>query len=93
MGRIAPHKINLKSQGKKLNMVVAGCVAQAEGKEIIRRQPIVDIVVGPQTYHRLPEMLNKHFKNPKRIVDTDFPIENKFDELQKLRNNKNPVAF
>jgi tRNA-2-methylthio-N6-dimethylallyladenosine synthase len=93
LGRIAPHKINLKSQGKKLNIVVAGCVAQAEGKEIIRRQPMVDIVVGPQTYHRLPEMLNKHFKNPKRIVDTDFPIENKFDELQKLRNNKNPVAF
>ena len=93
LGRIAPHKINLKGQGKKLNIVVAGCVAQAEGKEIIKRQPMVDIVVGPQTYHRLPELLNSLSKTSKRIVDTDFPIENKFDELQKIRNNKNPVAF
>ena len=54
LGRIVPYKINLYKKGKKLNIVVAGCVAQAEGKEIIKRQPIVDIVVGPQTYHRLP---------------------------------------
>jgi tRNA-2-methylthio-N6-dimethylallyladenosine synthase len=93
LGRIAPHKINLDSQGRKLNIVVAGCVAQAEGKEIIKRQPMVDIVVGPQTYHRLPELLNSLSKTSKRIVDTDFPIENKFDELHKIRNNKNPVAF
>ena len=93
LGRIAPHKINLRAQGKKLNIVVAGCVAQAEGKEIIKRQPMVDIVVGPQTYHRLPELLNSLSNTAKRIVDTDFPIENKFDELQKIRNNKNAVAF
>jgi len=93
LGRIAPHKINLDGQGKKLNIVVAGCVAQAEGKEIIKRQPMVDIVVGPQTYHRLPELLNSLSKTSKRIVDTDFPIENKFDELQKIRNNNSPVAF
>ena len=93
LGRIAPYKINSDNQGRKLNIVVAGCVAQAEGKEIIKRQPMVDIVVGPQTYHRLPELLNSLSKTSKRIVDTDFPIENKFDELQKIRNNKNPVAF
>jgi tRNA-2-methylthio-N6-dimethylallyladenosine synthase len=93
LGRIAPHKINSDGQGRKLNIVVAGCVAQAEGKEIIKRQPMVDIVVGPQTYHRLPELLNSLSKTSKRIVDTDFPIENKFDELHKIRNNKNPVAF
>ena len=93
LGRIAPHKINSGAQGRKLNIVVAGCVAQAEGKEIIKRQPMVDIVVGPQTYHRLPELLNSLSKTSKRIVDTDFPIENKFDELHKIRNNKNPVAF
>ncbi|MDB9761690.1 tRNA (N6-isopentenyl adenosine(37)-C2)-methylthiotransferase MiaB [Alphaproteobacteria bacterium] len=93
LGRIAPHKINSDAQGRKLNIVVAGCVAQAEGKEIIKRQPMVDIVVGPQTYHRLPELLNSLSKTSKRIVDTDFPIENKFDELHKIRNNKNPVAF
>ena len=93
LGRIAPYKINSDSQGRKLNIVVAGCVAQAEGKEIIKRQPMVDIVVGPQTYHRLPELLNSLSKTGRRIVDTAFPIENKFDELQKIRNNKNPVAF
>tara|TARA_B110000238_G_scaffold2151_1_gene2096 strand:+ start:19 stop:1344 length:1326 start_codon:yes stop_codon:yes gene_type:complete len=93
LGRITPHKINSDGQGRKLNIVVAGCVAQAEGKEIIKRQPMVDIVVGPQTYHRLPELLNSISKTSKRIVDTDFPIENKFDELQKIRSNKNPVAF
>jgi len=93
LGRIAPYKINLYKKGKKLNIVVAGCVAQAEGKEIIKRQPMVDIVVGPQTYHRLPELLNTISNTSERIVDTDFPIENKFDELQKLRNINNPVAF
>ena len=93
LGRIAPYKINSDNQGRKLNIVVAGCVAQAEGKEIIKRQPMVDIVVGPQTYHRLPELLNSLSKTGRRIVDTAFPIENKFDELQKIRNNKNPVAF
>ena len=93
LGRIAPYKINSDRQGRKLNIVVAGCVAQAEGKEIIKRQPMVDIVVGPQTYHRLPELLNSLSKTGRRIVDTAFPIENKFDELQKIRNNKNPVAF
>ena len=93
LGRITPYKINSDKRGKKLNIVVAGCVAQAEGKEIIKRQPMVDIVVGPQTYHRLPELLNTITNTAKRIVDTDFPIENKFDELQKLRNINNPVAF
>ena len=68
LGRIAPYKINSDRQGRKLNIVVAGCVAQAEGKEIIKRQPMVDIVVGPQTYHRLPELLTSISKTSKRIV-------------------------
>ena len=93
LGRIAPLKKNSNKKGKQLNIVVAGCVAQAEGKEIIRRQPIVDIVVGPQTYHRLPEILNRLSNRQRKIVDTEFPIENKFDELKKIRINKNAVAF
>lgn len=93
LGRIVPYKTNLKKQGKQLNIVVAGCVAQAEGKEIIKRQPMVDVVVGPQTYHRLPEILNRLSNKPRKIIDTEFPIENKFDELQKTRINKNAVAF
>ena len=93
LGRIAPHKKNSSKKGKQLNIVVAGCVAQAEGKEIVKRQPIVDVVVGPQTYHRLPEILNRLSNKSRKIIDTDFPIENKFDELKKIRMNKNPVAF
>ena len=93
LGRIAPFKKASNIKGKQLNIVVAGCVAQAEGKEIIRRQPIVDIVVGPQTYHRLPEILNRLSNKQRKIVDTEFPIENKFDELKKIRINKNAVAF
>ena len=93
LGRIAPLKKKSNIKGKQLNIVVAGCVAQAEGKEIIRRQPIVDIVVGPQTYHRLPEILNRLSNKQRKIVDTEFPVENKFDELKKIRINKNAVAF
>ena len=93
LGRIVPFKEDSNKRGKKLNIVVAGCAAQAEGKEIIKRQPMVDVVVGPQTYHRLPEILNRLSNKSRKIIDTDFPIENKFDELKKIRTNKNPVAF
>ncbi len=93
LGRIAPIKKKLLKQGKKSNIVVAGCVAQAEGKEIIRRQPIVDVVVGPQTYHKLPEILKKVHKRSARIVDTDFPIEIKFDQLNSDRENVNATSF
>ena len=93
LGRIVPFKEDSNKRGKQLNIVVAGCVAQAEGKEIIKRQPMVDVVVGPQTYHRLPEILNRLSNKSRKIIDTDFPIENKFDELKKIRTNKNPVAF
>ena len=93
LGRIAPYKLNMVKRGKKLNIVIAGCVAQAEGKEIIKRQPMVDVVVGPQTYHRLPELLNTVTTSSGRVVDTEFPVENKFDELNKVRINNNAVAF
>ena len=93
LGRIVPFKEDSNKKGKQLNIVVAGCVAQAEGKEIIKRQPMVDVVVGPQTYHRLPEILNRLSNKSRKIIDTDFPIENKFDELKKIRTNKNSVAF
>jgi tRNA-2-methylthio-N6-dimethylallyladenosine synthase len=59
---------------------VAGCVAQAEGEEILRRAPAVDVVIGPQTYHRLPEALRKA-KEGQRIVDTEYALEDKFEHL------------
>ncbi len=67
-------------QGRTLTVAVAGCVAQAEGKEIARRAPVVDVIVGPQSYHRLPDLLARA-KRDGRAVDTEFPAESKFEQL------------
>src|SRR5262249_1418060 len=69
--------------GGHMLVAVAGCVAQAEGEEIIARAPVVDIVVGPQAYHRLPEMVARATLGP--VVDTSFPAEPKFDHLPQRR--------
>jgi len=66
--------------GRRVTVAVAGCVAQAEGEEIIRRAPVVDLVVGPQSYHRLPALLARATRDG-RAVDTEFPAEDKFDFL------------
>ncbi|MBL4805962.1 MAG: tRNA (N6-isopentenyl adenosine(37)-C2)-methylthiotransferase MiaB [Rhodobacteraceae bacterium] len=82
-----------KDANPDLKIGVAGCVAQAEGEEIIHRQPMVDLVVGPQAYHRLPEMLAKVDKG-ERAVDTDFPTEDKFDHLPRgPKARRAPSAF
>ncbi|WP_408887063.1 tRNA (N6-isopentenyl adenosine(37)-C2)-methylthiotransferase MiaB [Kozakia baliensis] len=65
----------------KTVIAVAGCVAQAEGEEILARAPYVDIVLGPQTYHRLPEMVARAARAGGAVIDTDFPVETKFDFL------------
>ncbi len=62
-------------------IAVAGCVAQAEGEEIVRRAPFVDMVFGPQTYHRLPEMVARAARGAGAVLDTDFPVDAKFDHL------------
>ncbi|MFN3863433.1 MAG: tRNA (N6-isopentenyl adenosine(37)-C2)-methylthiotransferase MiaB [Erythrobacter sp.] len=77
--------------GKKPLIAVAGCVAQAEGEEIMARAPAVSIVVGPQAYHRLPEMLDKA-ANGERATDTDMPAIAKFDALP-ARRKRGPSAF
>ncbi len=66
--------------GRRVTLAVAGCVAQAEGAEIIRRQKAVDLVVGPQNYHRLPELVRRA-RCGQAVVETEFPVENKFDHL------------
>tara|TARA_R110002033_G_scaffold9804_4_gene32106 strand:+ start:5650 stop:6996 length:1347 start_codon:yes stop_codon:yes gene_type:complete len=84
---------DLKDEKPDLMIGVAGCVAQAEGAEIMRRQPLVDLVVGPQSYHRLPEMEAKARRGEKSL-DTDFPEEDKFEQLKsRPKAARGPTAF
>ncbi len=85
LGRLKP----LKAAKPDLKIGVAGCVAQAEGAEILKRMPLVDLVVGPQSYHRLPEMA----RATEKTVDTDFPVEDKFDLLPERKAPRGPSAF
>ncbi len=80
LGRIRLMKEAAARAGRRLTVAVAGCVAQAEGEEILRRAPMVDLVVGPQSYHRLPDLLAR-IGNGAKVVDTEFPAEDKFDHL------------
>jgi tRNA-2-methylthio-N6-dimethylallyladenosine synthase len=79
LGRVRLLKETAAREGRRMVVAVAGCVAQAEGEEIIRRVPAVDIVVGPQSYHRLPDLLARAEHG--KVVDTEFPVEDKFDHL------------
>ena len=79
LGRVREIKTARAGQGLETRIVVAGCVAQAEGAEIQRRQHAVDLVVGPQSYHRLPDLLAR--SRNRRLVDTEFPVEDKFGVL------------
>ena len=89
LGRLKP----LKELNPDLKIGVAGCVAQAEGAEIMRRQPAVDLVVGPQSYHRLPAM-EARVRSGKTALDTDFPEEDKFEKLKgRGKAKRAPSAF
>ena len=84
LGKI--REIKEAAGARRMTLAVAGCVAQAEGREIIRRQKAVDLVVGPQSYHRLPDLVRRARAGdaafgPLGLVDTDFPVESKFDHL------------
>ena len=81
-----------RKDGTSPMIAVAGCVAQAEGKEISRRAPSVDIVVGPQAYHRLPELMEVA-KSGKKALDTDMPAVSKFDALPSRGKQARPTAF
>jgi len=80
IGRIREMKEAAQRDGRSMMIAVAGCVAQAEGKDIIRRAGTVDLVVGSQNYHRLPEMISRARRGDK-AVDTEFPVEDKFEAL------------
>jgi len=104
LGRMRDLKLERRAEGGDLTIAVAGCVAQAEGEEIARRQPAVDIVVGPQAYHRLPQLLAEVERKAalrkagKRlpgagVLDTDFPAESKFDHLPAPQGVRAGSAF
>jgi len=112
LGRLKQNRDLRQAQGADTIIAVAGCVAQAEGAEILRRAPQVDIVLGPQTYHRLPEMVARATRASARrmearaiqapmtvrqgqagILDTDFPVESKFDHLPEAANASGVSAF
>lgn len=93
LGRLRLLKEAKAAEGKRMTIAVAGCVAQAEGSEILRRQPAVDIVVGPQSYHRLPELVARASRASGSVLDTDFPADSKFDRLPDASAAQGPVAF
>jgi tRNA-2-methylthio-N6-dimethylallyladenosine synthase len=82
-----------EATGGRMILAVAGCVAQAEGREILARAPYVDIVLGPQTYHRLPEMVARAARAGDAVIETDFPAEDKFDHLPEQAAPQGVTAF
>ena len=90
LGRL---RVMKEASGGRMILAVAGCVAQAEGAEILARAPYVDIVLGPQTYHRLPEMVARASRAGNRVIETDFPAEDKFDFLPESQTPQGIAAF
>ena len=93
LGRLRALKAERTDAGGDLVIAVAGCVAQAEGEEMARRAPAVDIIVGPQTYHRLPELVARHRRDGGPLIDTEFPAESRFDSLPGAGRGGGAVAF
>jgi len=93
LGRIRLLKDRREAEGKTTMVAVAGCVAQAEGEEIIQRAKIVDLVVGPQSYQRLPELLVEARSNGRKLVKLDFPERDKFQDLPKRTQPRQAAAF
>jgi tRNA-2-methylthio-N6-dimethylallyladenosine synthase len=81
LGRIRPHKEKMKEQGSQMIVAVAGCVAQAEGEEIFRRSNVVDIIVGPESYQTLPDLVGKVIREKKKQINLEFAPNDKFDAL------------
>ena len=92
LGRLKKMKDKKAARGEEMTVAVAGCVAQAEGAEITARAPQVDMVFGPQAYHRLPEMLARAARRQGGVLETDFAVEEKFDRLA-ARDADGPTAF
>lgn len=85
IGRLNEFKEQRKQEGKETLIVVCGCVVQAEGEEILKRSHLVDIALGPQNYHRLPELVSSYNRKKGRVLLADFPSDSKFDYLPKTK--------
>ncbi len=88
IGRI---KKEFKNTIKPL-IIIAGCVAQAESEEMFKREPYIDMVIGPQSYHKINDQILNYFRENKKINDTEFDVISKFDELAKIKNNSNKIS-
>ena len=77
---------------KKPLIVVSGCVAQAESEEMIKREPYIDIVIGPQSYHKIGDLILNYERNKEKINETEFDVVKKFDELKKISNSQNKIS-
>ena len=93
LGRVRQAKDNLRKLGRKMSIVVAGCVGQAEGEEIFARAPYVDVVVGPQSYHSLPQLIMQIEDGKKHLIELDFVDEEKFDKLPQETGAQGASAF
>ena len=93
LGRLKTGKREREAGGERVILGVTGCVAQAEGEEVLKRAPFVDLVFGPQTYHRLPEMVARAARENGHVLDIDFPEESKFDALPEARKVEGAAAF
>lgn len=93
LGRIRPFKQKKQQQGKQMIIAVAGCVAQAEGEEIFKRSKIVDIIVGPESYQTLPDLVGKVIRDQKKQINLDFVANEKFDLLPQSKSNNSASAF
>lgn len=93
LGRLRVEKEARATTARPMVIAVGGCVAQAEGEEILRRAPFVDMVFGPQTYHRLPLMLKEFARRGEAVLDTEFPADDKFDHLPDAGRVDGAAAF
>lgn len=93
LGRIRQVKMERQALGKRTTIAVAGCVAQAEGEEILNRAKIVDIVVGPQSYQQLPSMIFEVESEGRKVVNLDFPERDKFQDLANRTMPRQASAF
>ena len=88
IGRV---KKNFRNNKKPL-VIVSGCVAQAESKEMLKREPYIDMVIGPQSYHKIGDLILEHQRKRKKINETEFDVIKKFDYLEKIPNSQNKVS-